>query len=278
MHFVTAQSITLPFALLAGFFSFISPCVLPLVPAYIGYLTAQAASATGASLAAVGAGADGDGATVQAPPSRWVIFMHGVAFVIGFAIIFVLLGISVGAIGQIRLAIIRSSDIIGWIGGIVLVIFGLHTMGVIRIPLLYYDTRSQAAPRNELGLLGSAFMGITFSAGWTPCVGPMLGAILTLGGTSGSIGRAALLLITYSLGLGIPFLAAAVLLDRMTGPMRKLQKHMRTIEIVSGILLIGIGLLVFTGMAQRFSMSLSSLTNFSMAIDEWLVRLAGGGQ
>jgi cytochrome c-type biogenesis protein len=156
---------------------------------------------------------------------------------------------------------------------------GLHTMGVIRIPLLYYDTRKQMAPRHELGLFGSALMGITFSAGWSPCVGPFLGSILTLGGSTGSLGRAAALLGFYSLGLGIPFLMAALMLDRMTGPMRKLQRHMRTIELVSGALLIGIGILVFTGTIQTFSADLGRIpkfVDFAMALDDWVISIAGG--
>src|SRR5574341_125373 len=275
--YIDPQSVTIPLALLSGLLSFISPCVLSLVPAYIGYLTAQAGATSSTALAVATAGGPG-ALSAEGQPSRWAVFLHGVFFVLGFALIFIVLGISVGALGQLRVAIIRSNDWISRLGGLLIIVLGLHVMGVIRIPFLYYDTRRQEPPRQELGYLGSAIMGVTFSAGWSPCIGPFLTAILGLGQQSGSIGRAAMLLAFYSIGLGIPFLLAALFLDRAAGAFRKLQRHMRTIELVSGGLLIMIGLLLFFQVIQSFANQFVSLTDISIAVDEWLVRTVGGGR
>lgn len=289
--YIDPQSVTIPFALLAGLLSFVSPCVLPLVPAYIGYLTGQAANTASSTLAAAGAGVEG-GASIQAQPARWVVFLHAISFVLGFSLIFVFLGISAGAIGQASRGFLILTDttlaritvagqpisisLLNALGGLLVIVLGLHTMGVIRIPFLYYDTRSHTPPHQELGYLGSLFMGVTFSAGWTPCVGPFLAAMWFLGQSTGSIGRATVLLIAYSLGLGVPFLLTALLLDRATGLLSRLRKYMRVIEIASGILLILIGLLVFSGMVQRLSIMFAGGSDLSRMLDEWLVRLAGG--
>jgi cytochrome c-type biogenesis protein len=273
--YIDPQSVTIPFALLAGLFSFISPCVLPLVPAYIGYLSAQAAATTARTLTPAGSTAEGTVA-VQPAASRWLIALHGLMFVLGFSLVFILIGITAGALGQLSFALIRNRDWISRIGGVLIIVLGLHTMGVIRIPFLYYDTRKQQAPREEMGLLGSGIMGFTFAAGWSPCIGPFLTAIWTLGGVSGSVGQAIILLLAYAAGLGIPFLMTALLIDKASTNLRKLQKHMRKVEIASGVLLILIGLLVFTGTVQRLSGNLAQFTDITIAIDEWLVSLAGG--
>lgn len=274
MSFIEPSAVTIPLAVLAGVISFISPCVLPLVPAYIGYLTGQAANTTSGTLVAAGAG--GETSTV-ARPSRWSVFLHGLFFVLGFGVIFVLLGITAGAVGQVGRQFLQARDWIMRIGGLLIIVLGLHTMGVIRIPFLYYDTRKQTQPKHELGYAGSLFMGITFAAGWSPCLGPILAAMLTLGSSTGSVGRAAILLTAYALGLGIPFLLAALLLERATEQLRKLQKHMRIIEIVSGALLIAVGIIVFTGAMQRLFAPLAGNTDLIIKLDEWLVGLAGGG-
>ncbi len=272
--FIDPASVTLPLAVLAGLVSFVSPCVLPLVPAYIGYLTGQAAHSASSTLAMVGAGA---AASAAPKPSRWTVFLHGLFFVLGFSMIFVVLGITAGAIGQLGRQFLQATDWILRIGGLLIIVLGLHMMGVIRIPFLYYDTRRQSPPRHELGYLGSLFMGITFSAGWSPCLGPILAGMLTLGASTASAGRAAVLLTAYALGLGIPFLLTALLLERATEQIRKLQKYMRIIEIVSGVLLIAVGVLVFSGAMQRLLAPLAGNTDLAIQLDEWLVRLAGGG-
>ena len=275
---VDPQAVTLPLAVLAGLFSFISPCVLPLVPAYIGYLSSQATNTLSTSLAASTATAGGGQISEPVSPSRWAVVLHGVFFVFGFAIVFVILGISVGALGQLAIGILDARRWIAWIGGVLIVILGLHTMGVIRIPFLYYDTRKQVPPRPELGYLGSTLMGITFSAGWSPCLGPILSAMLTLGLSTGTAGQAVVLLAAYAMGLGIPFILAALLLDRATVQIRWLQKHMRAVELISGFLLIIIGLMVFAGVVQYFSTIFSGYTDLVISIDSWLVGLTQGGK
>lgn len=278
---MVAEGISIPLAALAGLLSFISPCVLPLVPAYIGYLTSQATNTMSSALAMAGAGEEGKVTLVRSEvqPSRWVVFLHGVFFVLGFAAVFILLGIGVGALGQVARGFIRIREWVARIGGVLVIVLGLHTLGIIRIPFLYYDTRNQSPPKQELGYFGSSLMGITFAAGWSPCVGTILGAILTLGFDSGSVGRAIALLVAYTLGLGLPFLLTALLLDRATGSLRKIQKHMRTVEIVSGVLLIAIGVLIFTGSLQSYFARLAGgSSDLVFAIDDWLLSLMGGGQ
>ncbi len=272
--YIEPSAITLPLAFIAGFFSFISPCVLPLVPAYIGYLAGQATTTVGAQIATATAG---EGGAVPAKPSRWAVTLHGLFFVLGFSVLFVLLGFGAGALGQLSYRLNLAADWISRAGGVLVIILALHVMGVIRIPFLYYDTRRQGQPRAGAGYVGSFVMGVSFSAGWSPCLGPILAAMLTLGLSAADAGRAGLLLSVYALGLGIPFLLTALLLDRATGLLRRMQKHMRAVELVSGGLLLVIGVLLLTGSLQRLSAVLSGSAELSIAIDEWLVRLAGGG-
>lgn len=229
------SQITVWLALLAGLASFLSPCVFSLVPAYIGYLGGIAA---------------GNGSNERA--NRWLTFSHGLAFVLGFSIVFVLLGVAAsfagGLLYDLRLLLTK-------IGGVVVIIFGLHMIGVFRIPFLSYDTRVQRAPDPKLGYLSSALMGVFFSAGWSPCVGPVLGAILTLAFNGGSISQGATLLSFYSAGLAIPFLLAALGIGWVTTILRKYSKTMHYVEIVMGVILVIIGVMLFSGtfelIAQR---------------------------
>jgi cytochrome c-type biogenesis protein len=263
------QSVTVPLALLAGLLSFISPCVLPLIPAYIGYLTGQAAGMVSRT-----SDSSGD-ESPPTEPTRWMLLLHGVFFVLGFSVIFVLVfGFSVGLLGQISRGITGLSRWIGYAGGILIVVLGLHVMGVIRIPFLYYDTRKQSAPRPELGYLGSLLMGVTFAAGWSPCVGPILGAMIGLSFNAASLGRSLMLFTAYAAGLGIPFLLTALLIEQAGALLRRLQRYMRWVEIVSGLLLVVIGILVFFGSAQRISALATGWTDFVIRIDEWLASLA----
>lgn len=159
-------NITLGLAFLAGLASFLSPCVFSLVPAYVGYLGGRAA------------GGETRGV------NRWVTFTHGLAFVLGFSVVFVLLGVATSAFGSL-LYDLRS--ILAKVGGVIVVIFGLHMIGIFRIPFLEYDTRVQELPDPKWGYLSSGLLGVFFSAGWSPCVGPVLGAILTLALNGGSV-------------------------------------------------------------------------------------------
>ncbi len=223
------SQITIGLAFLAGLASFLSPCVFSLVPAYVGYLGGRAAGGE------------------QGPSNRWVTFTHGLAFVLGFSVVFVVLGVAVSAAGGLLY------DLRSWlakIGGIVVIIFGLHMIGVFRIPLLEYDTRLNRAPDRRWGYLSSALLGVFFSAGWSPCVGPVLGTILTLAINGGSIALGAKLLSAYSAGLAVPFLVAAVGIGWVTLLLHKYNKIMRYVEIVMGVIMVLVGILLFAGVFE----------------------------
>ncbi len=223
------SQITLGLAFLAGMASFLSPCVFSLVPAYVGYLGGRAAGGENSA------------------SNRWVTFSHGLAFVLGFSLVFVGLGVAASAAGHFLF------DLRFWlakIGGMVVIVFGLHMIGVLRIPFLEYDTRVTTAPDPKWGYLSSALMGVFFSAGWSPCVGPVLGAILTVAINGGSISLGASLLTAYSAGLAIPFLVAALGIGWVSAILRKYGKVMRYVEIVMGVLLVIVGIMLFTGVFE----------------------------
>jgi cytochrome c-type biogenesis protein len=223
------SQISVGLAFLAGLASFLSPCVFSLVPAYVGYLGGLSTGAAGSE---------------NGKSNRWLTFSHGLAFVLGFSVVFVLFGVVAAYAGALLF------DLRFWlakIGGIVVVVFGLHMIGVFHLPFLAYDTRVQQAPDPKWGYLSSALMGVFFSAGWSPCVGPVLGAILTLAINGGSISLGATLLTAYSIGLGIPFLVAALGIGWVTTILRKYGKTMRYVEIAMGVILVVIGVMLFTG-------------------------------
>ena len=225
-------NITLGLAFLAGLASFLSPCVFSLVPAYIGYLGGRAA------------GGEANGT------NRFVTFTHGLAFVLGFSAIFITLGVASSAFGRL---LFDLRFILSKVGGIVVVIFGLHMIGVFRIPFLEYDTRVQQLPDRKWGYLSSALMGVFFSAGWAPCVGPVLGAILTLAMNGGSISTGVSLLSAYSAGLAIPFLIAALGVGWVSTILRKYGKAMHYVEIAMGVILVIIGVMLFAGIFERIA-------------------------
>jgi cytochrome c-type biogenesis protein len=224
--------VTLGLAFLAGLASFLSPCVFSLVPAYIGYLGGRAA---------------GGEATES---NRFVTFTHGLAFVLGFSVVFITLGVATSAFGRL---LFDLRFILSKVGGIVVIIFGLHMIGVFRIPFLEYDTRVQQVPDRKWGYLSSALMGVFFSAGWAPCVGPVLGAILTLALNGGSISAGISLLSAYSAGLAIPFLLAALGLGWVSVTLRKYGKVMHYVEIGMGVVLVIIGVMLFSGIFERIA-------------------------
>jgi cytochrome c-type biogenesis protein len=228
-------NVTVGLAFLAGLASFLSPCVFALVPAYIGYLS-------GRSLAMAGGG------TQQS--NRWVTFSHGLAFVIGFSVVFVLLGIAVSGIGGV---LFSMREWLTKIGGVIVVVFGLHMLGIIHLPFLEYDLRPQNSPDRGRGYLSSAMMGVFFSAGWSPCVGPVLGAILTLALNGGSISQGATLLTAYSAGLAIPFLAASLGVDWVTNILRNHGRVMQVATKGMGVFLIAIGVMLFLGTFEYFA-------------------------
>jgi cytochrome c-type biogenesis protein len=227
------NNVTIGLAFLAGLASFLSPCVLALVPAYVGYLSARTVTA--------------DGLVVT---HRWSTFSHGVAFVIGFSLVFVILGAAASVIGAL---LYDLRTLLSQIGGVVVIIFGLHTIGVINIPFLDYDTRKHVQPNPSLGYLSSALMGVFFSAGWAPCVGPVLGAVLTIALNSAKLQLGVILLVAYSAGLAIPFLLAALGIGRVAQLMKRYSNAIRYIAVGTGIIMVIIGILLFTGTLERFA-------------------------
>ena len=332
------DNVTIGLALIAGLLSFISPCVLPLVPAYIGYMGGRLTQQVGRQ-----------GAESNISLSlRLQMLFHGAAFVSGFTLIFVLIGLFTTALSSVAGQYVGAfTEALGRVGGAVIIFFGLQFMGALprlfawlqgknRAPLLdspifsiavavaasgliywalletaalalpvvallllgmimggafshparfwvaaldrlqtmlYSDTRADISGGRE-GLAGSAFMGMVFSAGWTPCIGPLLGTILTVaatsGATSGDVAQGMVLLAAYSVGLGIPFLITAMLMDGARGILRRLQRHMRRIELLSGCLMIIIGLTVASGQLQSLSQTFSrgEFADFTFRVEE----------
>jgi cytochrome c-type biogenesis protein len=214
-------------AFVAGVLSFLSPCVLPLIPSYVGFLT---------------------GLTLdELEVRRGTALAHALWFVAGFSLIFIALGATASALGVLLL---RSQVWIGRIGGGVVILFGLYLLGVVRPGLLMRERKVQLA-RKPLGYLGSAFVGITFGAAWTPCIGPILGAILTLAAAQASVGHGAALLTAYSAGLALPFVVTALALDRFLAWFQRFRPYLVWVERIAGILLILLGLLLVT---DRFTL------------------------
>jgi len=225
-------NISIGLAFVAGLASFLSPCVFSLVPAYVGYLGGRA----------VGGEASEN--------NRFITFTHGLAFVLGFSVVFITLGVAASAFGKLLF------DLQFWlakIGGIIVIVFGLHMIGVFRIPFLEYDTRVQQLPDRKWGYLSSAMMGVFFSAGWSPCVGPVLGAILTLTFNGGSISSGISLLSAYSAGLAIPFLLAALGLGWVSITLRKYGRIMHYTEIAMGVIMVVVGFMLFSGIFSRIA-------------------------
>ena len=246
------DEVTFGLAFIAGIASFLSPCVLSLVPVYVGYLSGQAIG----------------GIDVEFHVNRLNTFLHGIAFVLGFSLVFISLGAAASAIGK---ALFDLRGMLTKIGGLVVIGFGLHTMGVVTIPFLYYDTRRQfQTSQKSINLFSSALMGVFFSAGWAPCVGPVLGAMLTMALASESVNRGVALLGVYSLGLAIPFLLAALAIGQASQLIRGLGRTIRYIEIGTGILLVLIGGLLFSGMLSWFAIQFAQspgLVNLQLDID-----------
>ena len=226
------SQVTIGLAFLAGLASFLSPCVFSLVPAYVGYLGGRAV---------------GGEATES---NRFITFTHGLAFVLGFSVVFIILGVATAAFGRL---LFDLRFILSKVGGIIVMIFGLHMIGIFRIPFLEYDTRVQKVPDRKWGYLSSAMMGVFFSAGWAPCVGPVLGSILTLSLNGGSVSSGVSLLSAYSAGLAIPFLIAALGVGWVSITLRKYGKIMHYVEIAMGVVLVILGFMLFSGIFERIA-------------------------
>ncbi len=336
------DNVTIGLALAAGILSFISPCVLPLVPAYIGYMSGRLTHNVSQQMTSGASSSAGLAMRLQ-------MLLHGIAFVAGFTLVFVLIGLFTTALSSIAGRHVGAfTEIIGRVGGLVIIFFGLQFMGLapqffawlrkkgqagildnvllslgfvvvaggvfywgflgqalVALPLtaglalamflngaftqpavfwnrllewlegaLYADTRGEIGSSGKEGLAGSAFMGMVFSAGWSPCIGPLLGTILTVaaatGASSGDIAQGMLLLSAYSVGLGIPFIITALLLNSAQGALRKLQRHLNKIKLASGALLIVIGVLVASGRLQSLSQTFSQgeFADFTFRVEE----------
>jgi cytochrome c-type biogenesis protein len=231
----------------AGLFSFLSPCVLPLFPSYVSFITGMSVSDLTADLTGA---------------ARRRVMLHALAFVLGFSLVFVGLGASFSAAGQFLL---DYRDLIRRVGGVLIVVFGLYIAGVLRIGVLGRTAQLQVREK-PAGYLGSLAVGITFAIGWTPCVGPILGAILSLAGTAETVQRGIGLLIAYSAGLGLPFLLSALALGSFLRFFKRYRPFIPVMERAAGVLLVVVGVLVFTNYYIVLNSWAISLT------PEWLLR------
>jgi cytochrome c-type biogenesis protein len=211
---------------LAGVVSFLSPCVLPVMPGYLAYL------------AGLAAGCD------PAEAGRWQVFLHGLAFALGFSLMFIALGATASVLGRWML---EYREWLARIGGVLMVVFGLQLMGLIHIPFLDYTLRPKVQPNPRLGYASSAVMGFVFGTGWTPCIGLVLGSVLTVAAYEGSLARGVLLLAVYALGMSVPLLLLALFMDRIGKWMCTLNKVSRYISIAAGLILAVFGALFATG-------------------------------
>ncbi len=233
-------------ALFAGAISFLSPCVLPLVPPYLCYMA-------GVSLDTLtGEASKLDNSVVAAARRRAVI--HSIIFVLGFSLVFTALGAGASGIGQLLRA---HMDTLAMVAGIIIIVMGLHFLGLFKIGLLYREARFSST---KAGLVGSFLMGLAFAFGWTPCIGPVLGVILAMASSSNSVAEGAGMLAVYSAGLGIPFLLAALFIGPFMQFLARFRKHLGTMEKVTGGLLVVTGILFLTGGMQTMSFWL--LENF----------------
>jgi len=212
----------------AGLITFLSPCILPLIPAYLSFVS-------GVSL---GEMREKEGATGV----TWGVLFNALLFVAGFSFVFVALGATATFLGKF---LISKIGVLKIVGGTLVILFGLHTLHLFRIPFLDQEKRMHHRTK-PLGLLGSFLVGVAFALGWTPCIGPILASVLVYAGTKETVARGIFLLSVYSAGLGIPFLLAALGMEWFLGFSTVMKKHFRAVEVTSGLLLIGVGVLIVT--------------------------------
>lgn len=216
-------------AFIAGFLSFLSPCVFPLIPSYISYIT----------------GITFGGRTEAVIPRKVRILtaVHSIFFIAGFTVIFVLIGMSFSLLGNF---VLRNQRIMERAGGLIVILFGLHIAGVINLNFL--DRAGKIGIKAKpLGYLGSFIVGAVFSLGWSPCLGPILSSILVLGSTTGRVERAGFLLLSYSLGIGLPFFLSGILINNFLSFYGSIKRYLKIISVISGIFIIIVGILIFTG-------------------------------
>ncbi|MBJ3763985.1 cytochrome c biogenesis protein CcdA [Maribius pontilimi] len=219
-------------ALTAGLLSFLSPCVLPIVPPYLAYMGGISVTEMQGQTSA-----------------RRRAIVSAVFFVLGLSTVFLILGFTASAFGAFFL---QYQTAFARISGVVVVVFGLHFLGLFRIPLLDREARLDAGDRGGSSL-GAYILGLAFAFGWTPCIGPQLGAILSMAASEANVARGTTLLAVYAAGLGIPFLLAAIFIQRSMGVMNRLKRHMKLIERIMGALLVVVGLALITGAFTNFA-------------------------
>ena len=218
------KDISILLAFSAGLLSFLSPCVLPLVPAYVSYLT---------------------GSTIEElkdDKAKLFTIYKSFGFVLGFSIIFILMGLSITSLGKL---LITHKDLFRKVGGTLIVVFGLHTIGLFKIKLFYREKRFLLFDKIK-GPFSSVIIGMAFAAGWTPCIGPILSSILIYATSMDSIGKGVFLLIIYSLGLAVPFILTAMAIESFTEQFKKFSKYLPIISTISGVLMLIIGVMIFT--------------------------------
>ena len=241
------ESVGVAVALSAGLFSFLSPCVLPLFPSYLSFITGMSVSDLAGDLA---------------PSARRRVLLNSLAFVVGFSIVFVALGASFSAVGQ---ALFDHRDWIRRVGGALIVVFGLYIAGVLKIGLFGRTTQWQVREK-PAGYVGSLIVGITFAIGWTPCVGPILGGILSLASTTETVQRGIGLLVAYSAGLGVPFILSALALQSFLRFFKRYRPFIPVVERAAGVIMVVVGVLVITNYYVVLNAWAISLT------PEWLLR------
>lgn len=235
-------NVSIAYAFLAGLLSFLSPCVLPLVPGYVSLLS--------------GSVAEGDTGTGAA---RRLLISNSLFFIVGFSVVFIALGATATSVGQTLRA---HQALFSQIGGLIVILFGLHLLGVIRISALYGDKRVH----KKIGVnggLGAFAVGFTFAFGWTPCIGPMLATILLLAANEGTVAHGIFLLAIYSAGLAVPFLLTTLAIDRFATFYKGFRRHLHTVEQISGVLLLLIGFLLLTHQFTAISGYLARIPFFN---------------
>jgi cytochrome c-type biogenesis protein len=255
---VASTSLLTAFA--AGLLSVLSPCVLPLLPAYLSLVSGMSVEELRSQ--------------ASEKEVRRRVMTTSLAFVAGFSAVFVTLGASATLLGRVlrtfRLEVLGTEIGVAQIAGVIIVVMGLHLLGVLKIPWLYREARMDG-PSRPAGPIGAALVGAAFAFGWTPCVGPILGGILTLAGARETVLEGMGMLLVYSAGLAVPFLLAAWSVERFLGALRKLRGHFRTIELVSGGLLVVVGLLVLTDQLTRINSYFFFLEDIVVRLEEALL-------
>lgn len=234
------EPVTILVAFAAGLLSFLSPCVLPLIPSYISYIT----------------GITFGELTQQVLPKRvrFLTAVHSLLFIAGFTVVFVLLGASFTFLGG---TLSQHQNIIKKIGGVIVILFGLHIAGIINLSFLERQKKFEVKSK-PLGYLGSFLVGATFSLGWTPCVGPILSSILILSSTSEEIRKGIILLLSYSAGLGLPFFISSVLINNFLAYFQKIKKYLKVITVISGLFIVAIGVMILTDYFGRLTSYLAT--------------------